>query len=359
MLRFASLITTVIRATPPLESDEQREAAIVSPCIAVVTATFFVSLVLEVSVVNSAHVFATTSNACFLAAALYVHLYGSFQTQTDKSADQKYEQESYYMTSNLETVASLSLAVLGAASFGFHAQSVLFQPLHSFDIFFSWNLALALFYVSSSACVFAILGSKSARKWQWVVYTCYLACVCVLIVWYDTFYQSQVWLMSILAGLSIIFGVSARLMLTEKPFRCGWPVALAIVEWVALIVVGIGTVFANCSLVGKTIGRDTDLASYDLYHGMWHVLLSYLVSIIFLRSLSVARMIERSVPVCVCSVPLLDLVGEGLVCVLSLLVLVCKEAGVDPTVSFWLVSVVALTLVVHGVVTTIESFSKR
>lgn len=325
-----------------------REAASISASIAFNSASLFVSLFLRFAIPDSPHIFATATNISFLASAFYVQLRAT-SSYGDDPGQSEFIKDSY-LVSNLSTCACIFLTLLGASSFGFHSESILFNALHSFDILFGWLLILNLAFTSLSTSFYAWAGRRLTRQLHSTTFVLFLLVNAVLIISYDAVYTNQVTVIISLAVASIVFAVVSRLILLGKRPNTT-TIVYAIAEILVLCFIAVSAVFCQGELLGSTLSRESNGKSYDLFHGFWHFFLSSVASIVDTRCLSAARMIENDYPVCVCQPSLFDILGEASLFVLAITALVLKEIDVDASVSLVTLAIVSCPLYVHAVAT--------
>jgi len=328
------------------ESDSTREAVNVSPCIAFNTCALAVSLFLKFAVPGSPYIFATASNLNFLVSAFYIQY--KTTAPLDTKADGVEMISDSYLIANLSTCACVFLILIGASSLAFHSESVLFTPLHSFDILFGWLLILTIAFTSISTSFYAWAGRKLTRQLHSVTFVGFMVCICALILSYDVIYSHQLEFYIPLASLAILASVVSRMILVGKR-PSATTIGYAVGEILILITVAVSAVFCQGELLGRRVARENDADAYDVFHGIWHYLLASVCCIVFVRSLSVARMIEANYPVCICKPSRLDILGEISLFVFSISSLVLKEINVDKTLYLTVIVVIACALFVHAI----------
>ena len=366
MLRWSGFQADPLNPLENENENESREAVNISPAIALNFLALFVSLFLKFTSGDSPHVFASVTNTCFLVSAFYIHL----RATRDLDGDEKSKRTGYspikdsYLISNLSSCACIFLILLGASSLAFHSESVLFQPVHAFDILFGWTLVLALAFASVSVSFYAWAGRRLTRQLHSAVFVGFLASIVAVIVNYQSIYTNQLSFYIPCASVSVFACVVARVILVGKRPTLS-TVLYASGEIVILILVAAAAVVCQGELVGKQLSHTSNDASeardYDLFHGIWHYLLSNVASIIFVRCLSVARMIELDLEICVCKPSLLDIFGIISLFFLSVTCLVLKEfvtIGTDNNnTPFIIVACAALPLLVHACVLLFSSLA--
>jgi hypothetical protein len=331
------------------EPDSTREAVDVAPCIALNTIALAVSFFLKFAVPGSPYIFATSSNLAFLISAFYIQYRTTVPLKT-KADDVEMISDSY-LIANLSTCACIFLVLLGASSLAFHSESVLFKPLHSFDILFGWMLVLTVAFTSISTSFYAWAGRKLTRQLHSATFVGFMMCICALILSYDVIYAHQLEFYIPLACVAILASVVSRIILVGKRPNAS-TVGYAVGEILILIIMAVSAVFSQGELLGRHVTRENDADAYDLFHGIWHYLLASVCCIVFVRSLSVARMVEANYPVCVCKPSRFDILGEVALFVFASASLILKEANVDHMTSLIILVIVACALFVHAVILT-------
>lgn len=336
-----------------LDEDSEREAASVSSCIAFNTLALLISLFLKFAIPSSPYIFATVSNIGYVVCAVYIHY------RATSTYDSKYQRGEFigdsYLIANISTSASIFFILLGASSLGFHSESVLFQPLHSFDILFGWLLILTVAFVSISVSFYAWAGRRLTRQLHSTAFVGFLVAIFMLVVQYSAVYNHQLEYYLVVASVAVVFAVISRIVLTGKKPSLE-VIAYAIGEMFILISVAVAAVFCQGELLGKKLNRELEGESYDLFHGVWHLLLSSVCSIILVRGVSVARMVENEYTVCVCKPSLLDIAGEVSLFVFSVTAVALKEMGTSNATSLVVLFVVSLGLCVHATFTAFRAW---
>lgn len=321
-----------------------REAASVSPCIAFNSIALFISYFGKFAIPGSPHIFSTVSNLGFIVSAFYLQYKINEPYNGDNGSESL--RDSYFIC-NLSTCASLFLILIGASSLSFHSQSVLFAPAHSFDILFGWLLVVTLVFTASSVSFYAWAGRRLTKQLHVNLFVTFLTGIAALIIGYDTIYNHQLQFYIALACIAIVCAVISRIILVGKRPSLS-VIGFALAEIVILVCVAISAVLCQGELLGATLSRESNSEDYDHFHGIWHILLSYVSSIVFVRSLSVARMIELNYPVCICRPSVADIFGELSMFAFSITAVVLKESRLEtPTTSVIISGIVSCALYVH------------
>ena len=326
--------------------ERTREAAEVSPSIAFNALALFTSYFLKFVLPDSPHVFATVTNVSFLLSAFYVQFRVTSVYDTDRESI-----KDSYLVANICTCSCIFLTLLGSSSLAFHSESVLFQPSHTLDILFGWLLLLSLAFVSISVSFYAWAGRRLTRQLHASAFVGFLVALAAVIIGYDGIYTHQLEFMITTACVAIASSVASRLILVGKRPTLQ-SIGYAIAEIICLILVAISAVFCQGELLGTRISRESDSNAYDHYHGIWHVLLSTVSTIVYARSLSVARMVENDYPVCVCMPSLYDIAGEVAVLLYAITALVLKELNVANSISLITMAIVSAPLYIHAFATS-------
>jgi len=317
--------------------DYSREAASVSSCIAFNTLALVFSFFVKVAIPGP-FAFATASNLGYISSAIYIH-YRATGGESDS-----------YLVTNTSTSASIFFILIGASSFGFHSEHVLFQPLHSFDILFGWLLILTVAFVSVSISFYAWAGKRLTRQLHPTLFVGFLIAICALVIQYSNVYNYQFEYYIVASPIAVFFAVVSRIILVGKK-PSPEVVAYAVGEMFILISVAFAAVLCQGEMLGRTLSRELDGESYDLFHGVWHLLLSCVCSIIILRDVSVARMIENDFVVCVCKPSIIDIAGEISLFFFAATAVVLKQLGPSSATSLIVLVVASLGLCVHALFT--------
>lgn len=327
---------------PPLVN-----AYALSPAIAAAS-SFLLFSYMALAVSPSTHVFSTVTNFCYLAAGFYRE---AASLATHHSAASLVGQSGG---------SAMILVLMGASSFAFHRESQLNSPAHTLDILFGWVLVSHLFYVCCSVSVLGYLRwllpdalePPVMRVLRAALSFSFLLVIVLLMAFYDTVYEHQAFLYSVLGPGAALFGATLRalLVLVEGQSN-GRAVFLAIVEGVVLLTVVVAAIYAQGELAGRTLTQATTPREYDFYHGNWHFLLAVATSVLYSRTADAARVVQDSYEICICELPFFDKVGIGVLFLYSVCVMLLKELAVDLDVSIVVLSVVASAFTAHALAT--------
>lgn len=329
---------------------QPRRLGDLSPTVAVVSFFLAVSY-LVLLIAPSAHVFATMTNLCYLAAGLW-------REAVSASSDRRLPT----LLAGQLTGGSLILVLMGASSFAFHRESEMSSPAHTFDIFFAWLLVAHICYVSFSVVVLAVVHSCSSGQAQCAmrvtrlgVAVLFLAVIVVLMAFYDTVYTHQpLFFLLTGSGAAVLGGASRGLLLVFENGKLQWrAVRLAAVEMAIALTVVLAAVFAQGELLGPPLSRDTTPKAYDFYHGQWHFLLALVVSLLYARASHAAQAAGSDVgnDQCVCDTSVLDLVAGGLIFTYALLVIAFREFELELLVAKGVLGTLAGLFALHGLAT--------
>ena len=181
----------------------------ISPTVAVTTLFLTVSYVVMVAS-PSPHVFSTMTNLCYLATGFWRELMAATQ------------RHSATLVSGQMAGGALVLVMMGASSFAFHRESVMYSPAHTLDILFGWLLVTHAFYVCFSVSMLALVSNLSDRDARAVRFArgtfalAFLIMVFMLMVFYDDFYSNQNQLYFVVAPLAAVFVGVCRFILVYQ-----------------------------------------------------------------------------------------------------------------------------------------------
>lgn len=348
-VRLLVCVFVVLWARRPID---MLEAVNISPAVALNSIGLFSAYFFKIVLPSSPHVFSTVSNLSYLLAAFCVQ----HRATSGYDGVAPSNLRNSYMVSNLSTCASIFLTLLGSSSFAFHSESVLFQPSHSFDILFGWLLVLNIAFTALTVSFYAWAGRRLTRQLHTSIFVGFLIAISALLIGYDTVYKYQLEFMTAMATTGIVCAVVSRMLLIgERPTAT--TIGYAIGEMIILICIVISAMFCQGELIGRRISRDTAPEAYDVAHGQWHFLLSTSASIVYIRSLSVARMVEAGNPVCVCRPSRLDMLGELALFAFAVTASVLKEVDmyVSDGVVLVVTGIVSCGLYVHACATAVDA----
>jgi len=185
-----------------------------------------------------------------------------------------------------------------------------------------------------------------------------LIAVTILMTFYDTFYSNQLELYFVLGPAAAVFGAISRFILIWEDNAVQWQaVRIAIVEMVVALTAVFAAILAQGELLGRKLSHNTDPEAYDLFHGNWHFLLATVTSLLYSRASDAARIVQGTHIVCVCTLPYLDWIAEGLLFAYSLAVIILKEGSVEIRTCTIVLGVIASGFSVHGIVTAVAWYS--
>ena len=318
----------------------------ISPTVA--TTTLFLAIsYLAMVIAPSPYVFATTTNLCYLAAG--------FWREVVSAADR----HSATLLVGQMAGGSPVLVFMGASSFAFHRESTMNSPAHTLDILFGWVLVSHVFYVSLSVAVLAAVkrfspkrDPRPTRAARSVMSVLFLVFLTLLMTFYDAFYSNQQLFYFVTGPTAAVFGGVCRAILVYEQDKLHWPaVRLAAVEMVVALTAVFAAILSQGELLGRRLSRSTDEAGYDFYHGQWHFLLALVVVLLYSRAADAARIVQGTHRVCVCTLPFLDWMAEGLIFVYAMLCIAFKEGQVDLIIAKGVLGALSGLFVVHGLIT--------
>lgn len=234
-------------------ADEAREAASISPGLAFNSLGIFCAYFLKLVLPNSSpYVFSTVSNVSFLTAAFYL------QYRITNPADGEEQPiKNSYLIANLATCACVFFVLLGASSLAFHSESVLLQPVHSFDILFGWLLVLNVAFASLCASFYAWAGRRTTRQLHAAAFVGFLVSIVAVVVQFDAIYVRQLEFYIAAGSVAVVSSVLARIVLVgERPSAS--TVGYAVGEILILLTVLASAIFCQGELVGRRVTRETD-----------------------------------------------------------------------------------------------------
>ena len=273
--------------------------------LAIVSGVFAASFISSAFSPASPYVFASASNLCYVSGAIF---------SISKT----------HVTTLFGPLAHPAIVwlLLGGSSFAFHRNPVLNEPEHSLDIFGGW---LIVFHVAILA-TFTAMSTVASLDFKWPFTVVYITMVVVILNMWSTIYENQLVFFFVLGPVAAVFGGLARLrLLRRNNVLYSGAVFIAVFEITAILTALAAAIFSQGELLGKKLS--TSSKEYDLYHSCWHFLLATVTLLLFTRLDTVANMKLTKSEVCVCEMPVLDIVGLACLLVYSASVLLCKEIG--------------------------------
>lgn len=239
------------------------------------------------------------------------------------------------------------LLFLGVSSFAFHGEPVGHQQKHTLDILGGWMVVLHLGCTAMSAAVTELFSEiKMLRPYGYLVdfgfVICFSSGLLGISVMYSQVYSNQLLFYMVSAGAAVVFALAIRIRLANcKPLS----VLIAVFESVAAFGIAISAVFLQGELVGRRLSYSSDKEMYNLMHGMWHVQLALVVSLLNVRYADVLEQTEQPLRSQghINDVGMLDALGLAAFFLQSVILLVMKESGspiVGVQVMLWVGSVI-------------------
>lgn len=329
-----------------MNSSEQIEYQI-SPAIA--STTLIMSLawlgyMLAYAVLGSESIFATLTNICFVSAGLF-HEYRS-----------PHRRGAVQLVGGMAS-SSMPFVLLGASSFAFHLVSDIGSEAHTLDIFMGWVLLLHVALVPTVVAVVSFIPTHLVQLVSKL--TMSVGIVVGLLSFasfYEHVYREQRFFYLVIGSLAMTASALCRHLLLyddDDKLRCV-PVLIALSEFVVGIIVVVAAIFSQGELLGRRVSVSSDMPRYDIFHGQWHFLLATICSASYVRANDAARRLsvrKHSNQIkCICSWPILDVLGGGAVLLHALLVITLKERNVDLEIVRGLLSVSTFALLAHACV---------
>lgn len=174
------------------------------------------------------------------------------------------------------------LLFLGVSSFAFHGEPSTSSEKHTMDIFGGWVLVLHLACTAISTAMAEVVSEIQAlRPFQYLVDAAFVILLSsgllAIAVVYAEIYRNQLLFYMVCASTSVFFSLLIRIRLSKLE-----PVSVVIFmfESVTVLALAVSAVFLQGELVGKRLSNSTNKQMYSLFHGMWHIQLSLVVSLL-------------------------------------------------------------------------------
>lgn len=238
------------------------------------------------------------------------------------------------------------LLFLGVSSFAFHGEPVGSSQKHTIDIISGWVVVLHLACTAMSAAVTEVASEvKMLRPYAYLVDTGFVIVFSsgflVISVMYSQVYSNQLLFYMVCASSAVVFTLLIRIRLSKlKPLS----VAITVFEAVAAFSIAVSAVFLQGELVGRRLSNSTNKEMYSLFHGMWHVQLALVVSLLNVRYADVLEQTKQPLrdQDHITDIGILDAIGVFVFFVQSAVLLVMKElssSAVSVHVVLWVGSV--------------------
>lgn len=220
--------------------------------------------------------FATMSNLAFVLSGCYHH----FQTKP--------------VSGSLFNPA-FPLLVLGVSSFAFHGEPESHVQKHTLDIFFGWVVVLHLACTALSAAMTEAFSEMSAlRPYTYLADVAFMilfaSSMLVVSVLYSQVYSNQLLFFVICASSAIMFAFTIRVRLSKLSVSSA---IIALFEAIAAFGIAMSAVFVQGNLAGRKVTYSTHRDLYDIFHGMWHIQLALVVSLLNLRYADVLEQTQQ------------------------------------------------------------------
>ena len=316
-----------------------------SPAIASCSVATAVSAIAKIAVPNFETSYASVSNLGFLFAAFYLLVFSTDVTPDSEVDDAP---EPPYVTTTTSTLLCTFLVLLGGSSLSFHSTSKMASAEHHLDLASTWLLLLCVAFVSASSFAHVCIGRKMMLRLHSTLIVAFLSLAAVTVANFEFIRERQVEILVVLGLVSVAGAVGCRIILIGRPYNAP-SIVYALLEIASLLFVLYSAVACQGELIGKTLSRDDSPALYDLFHGVWHLLVAYLASILAVRSISALKIVASGFTACVCDVEAIDVAGTSTLTVFAAVALACKELGASESMSNGLVIASSIPLCVHAV----------
>lgn len=306
-----------------------------SPGIAVVLIAAFASTLAEWAAPSRVNMFATATNIAYTLTGVYLEILD----QTTRNRPWAFRG----LVNGLPT----ALAILGAASFAFHAINDSGDTIyHSFDRFGAYFVTLQTVHASTYVTILALVGLcrcsptafETAKVWIGVgmAMGTMVAFSLIFAFWHsleaDGNYVFAA-LLVVLITTVLVSRFSVVRRATDSTYSvCGFNITdtvMALVECFVVLVVGWTALLMQGSFVGASFDNTNHPEQYDTYHGYWHVLLSIAILMIFVRAEESAGVVQGIVTIETRQPDGMEIFGAISVLLLCVLLITFKEIGAD------------------------------
>lgn len=306
-----------------------------SPGIAVVLIAAFASTLAEWAAPSRSNMFATATNIAYTLTGVYLEILD----QTTRNRPWAFRG----LVNGLPT----ALAILGAASFAFHAMNDPQEEMyHSFDRFGGYFVTLQTVHASTYVTILALIGLcrcapdafETAKVWIGVgmAMGTMVAFSLIFAFWNGLendgdFVFAALLIVLIITVLISRFAVVRRATDPKASF-CGFittDVIMALLECFVVLVVAWTALLMQGSFVGAPFNSIDYPEQYDTYHGYWHVLLSIAILMIYVRTEESAGVVQGLVTIETRQPDGMEIFGAVSVVLLCGLLITFKESGMD------------------------------
>jgi hypothetical protein len=265
-----------------------------------------------------------------------------------------------------------ALAILGAGSFAYHASNNdQASVYHTFDRFGAYYVALQTLHASvyvmliffASFC-FTSANLETVQIWIGVAMAMLtMVEMSLIFVFWDGLYEQ--------GGDYVFMGLGSALLVTATITRfcvvqrakpdekdtCGFrrtDVFIAAVETVVLFVVAFTALLMQSNFLGVTYNSLMD-TQYDLYHGCWHVFLSLVIIMFYVRAEEAAGAARGYYKVKTRDPSTVEMLGAGLTVVYCTTLIIIKETQVSEIAALIFMTVFSSILQIYSM--TIREFA--
>lgn len=189
------------------------------------------------------------------------------------------------------------LLVLGVGSFAFHAEPEGHANKHTLDIWAGLVVVLHLACTSLSAAMTEAFSKVLAlRPYSYVADVAFMvlfvSSMLVVTVLYSQVYSNQLLFYMICASSTIVFAFTIRVRLFKRSVSSA---ILSFFEAIAAFGIALSAVFVQGNLAGRNVTYSTHKDLYDIFHGMWHIQLALVVSLLNIRFADVLEQTQQPI----------------------------------------------------------------
>lgn len=246
--------------------------------LAAVAISQVVSTVVYSSVPRWEESFATLSNLAYIFSGCYHHFLPKPRS------------------GNLRNPA-FPLLILGVTSFAFHGEPEGHVQKHTLDVWAGWVLVLHLACTAMSAATTEAFSELSVlRPYTHLVDVGFVvlfpSTVLAISGLYSRVYENQLLFYMICSASAVAFALTIRIRLSVPTVIS---TLVAVFESIATLGIAVSAVYQQGGLVGKELSHSTSGRLYDFHHGMWHIQLGLVVSLLHIRYADVLEQTQQAV----------------------------------------------------------------
>ena len=247
-----------------------------SPILVAVTAPLVLAfLALELDA--DPHAFATVTNLCYVGVAVHREIVSYAEKRS-----------AHYLLGQLGA-ASMLLILLGACSLAHHRNPGEDTAELYFDLLLGKLLVFHVAFVTLSTVLLRVVPRGQWRVVRTFLVSVLIVTVFLLVINFETLVDNELyWYVpasttAAVAGTVLRFGIAKRESVA---------LLVALAEVAALLSIAAAAGFMQCRLFGRrVIGWEKE--DYDLYHGLWHYLLSFTVGVLYERAADATHLDAR------------------------------------------------------------------